>query len=179
MGCRRGRSWLLVPVLLAPAAAFAQTATASFTATTVVNNTALVIGQLNGLDFGTVLPGTPATIGPKSALAGKFVLHGQKNAEVRIAFTLPAVLQAGANVMPISFADDPVAGKMACHRNQDQQTNCTTYTPSTALLVRIRNNPPPQNTFYVWIGGKVSPAVGQAPGTYTGLVTMTAVYTGN
>lgn len=179
MRCTGGHAWVLVLPLLVPTAAACQTAIASFPATTVVNNTALVVGQLNGLNFGTVIPGTPATIGPKSALAGKFVLHGQKNAEVRITFTLPAVLQAGVNLMPISFADDPVAGKLACQRNQDQQTNCTTYTPSTALLVRIRNNPPPQNTFYVWIGGKVSPAVGQVPGTYTGQVTMTAVYTGN
>ena len=81
--------------------------------------------------------------------------------------------------MPISFADDPIIGKFGCQRNQDQQANCTTYTPSTPLVIRIRNNAPPQNTFYVWIGGKVSPAVGQQPGIYTGLVTMSAVYTGN
>jgi hypothetical protein len=155
------------------------TAAASFGATALIDNTAVTIGQLNGLDFGIVVPGVPTTIGPKSALAGKLVIHGSKNAEVRITFALPAVLTLGLNVMPISFADDPVAGKMGCHRNQDQQANCTTYTPSLPLIVRIRNNPPPQNTYYVWIGGKVSPIVGQQPGTYTGNVTMSAVYTGN
>ena len=155
------------------------TALASFSATTTINNTALTIGQLNGLDFGVVTPGTPSTIGPKNVLAAKFVLHGVKNSEVQITFALPILLQAGTRTMPISFADDPVAGKMGCHRNQDQQVNCTTYTPSTTLIARIRNNAPPQNTFYVWIGGKVSPAVGQQPGTYTGVVTMSAVYTGN
>jgi hypothetical protein len=154
-------------------------ATASFGATALIDNTAVTIGQLNGLDFGIVVPGVPTTIGPKTALAGKFVVHGSKNAEVRITFALPTVLTVGANSMPISFADDPVVGKFGCHRNQDQQNNCTTYTPSSPLLVRIRNNPPPQNTFYVWIGGKVSPAVGQQPGTYAGSVTMSAVYTGN
>jgi hypothetical protein len=64
-----GRAWSLALPLLAPAAASAQTATASLTATTVVNNTALVIGQLNALDFGTVIPGIPSTIGPKSSPA--------------------------------------------------------------------------------------------------------------
>jgi hypothetical protein len=178
----RGRGWALLLSLLtvaaAPHIARAQ-ATASFTASAIIDNTAVTIGQLNGLDFGTVLPGTPMTIGPQTALAGKFVLHGLKNAEVRITFTLPSLLQAGTRTMPISFADDPVLGKMGCHRNQDQQGNCTAYTPSTALLARIRNNAPPQNTFFVWIGGKVSPAVGQQPGIYTGLVTMSAAYTGN
>jgi len=155
------------------------TTTASFGATALIDNTAVTIGQLNGLDFGVVIPGVPTTIGPKTALAGKFVIHGAKNAEVRITFALPTVLAVGANSMPISFSDDPVAGKLGCHRNQDQQTNCTTYTPSAPLLVRIRNNPAPQNTYFVWIGGRVSPAVGQRPGTYTGSVTMSAVYTGN
>jgi hypothetical protein len=174
------RAGVVVLALLVPRWALAQaTALASFTATTTVDNTALVIGQVNGLDFGVVTPGTPTTIGPKNALAGKFVIHGVKNAEIQIAFTLPTVLQTGIRTMPISFADDPVAGKMGCTRNQDQQANCTTYTPSTVLIARIRNNAPPQNTFYVWIGGKVSPAVGQQPGTYTGVVTMSAVYTGN
>ena len=171
--------FLLAP-LAAPAPLPAQgTATASFGATTLVDNTAVTIGQLNDLNFGIVVPGTPSTIGPKAALAGKFVIHGVKNAEVLIAFVLPAVLSSGLALMPISFADDAVAGKFGCHRNQDQQNNCTTYTPSTPLIVRIRNNAPPQNTFYVWIGGKVSPTVGQQPGTYLGLVTMSAVYTGN
>lgn len=155
------------------------TAVASFSATTTISNTALTVGQINGLDFGVVTPGTPSTIGPKSALAGKFVLHGVKNSEIQVTFALPTVLQAGTRTMPISFADDAVAGKMGCHRNQDQQVNCTTYTPSTTLIARIRNNAPPQNTFYVWIGGKVSPAAGQLPGLYTGVVTMSAVYTGN
>jgi hypothetical protein len=155
------------------------TATASFSASILIDNTSVTIGQLNGLDFGAVVPGTPFTIGPQTALAGKLVIHGAKNSEVRITFVLPTVLQAGTQTMPISFADDPVAGKLGCHRNQDQQNNCTAYTPSTALVARIRNNAPPQNTFYVWIGGKVSPALGQQPGIYTGLVTMSAVYTGN
>jgi hypothetical protein len=178
----RAASLLLagLALLVAPGGLLSQgTATASFGATAVIDNTAVTIGQLNGLDFGVVVPGTPTTIGPKTALAGKFVVHGSKNAEVRITFALPTLLTVGPNSMPISFADDPVAGKLGCHRNQDQQNTCTTYTPSTSLLVRIRNNPPPQNTFFVWIGGKVSPVVGQQPGTYTGLVTMSAVYTGN
>ena len=154
-------------------------ATATLGVTTRIDNTAVTIGQLNDLDFGAVVPGTPTTIGPKTALAGKFVVHGSKNAEVRIAFAFPATLQTGSFTMPISFADDPLAGRMGCHRNQDQQNACTTYTPTAPLLVRIRNNAPPQNTFFVWIGGRVSPAVGQQPGIYTGTVVMSAVYTGN
>jgi len=170
---------LAVIALLAVPGRLLGQVTASLGATVLIDNTALTIGQLNGLDFGVVVPGTPTKIAPKAALAGKFVLHGAKNSEVRITFALPALLTVGPYSMPISFADDPITGKFGCHRNQDQQNNCTTYTPSAPLVVRIRNNAPPQNTFFVWIGGKVSPAVGQQPGTYTGLVTMSAVYTGN
>jgi hypothetical protein len=155
---------LAVLVLLAVPGRLLGQVTASLGATVLIDNTALTIAQLNG---------------PKTALAGKFVLHGAKNAEARITFALPTLLTVGPHSMPISFADDPIIGKFGCHRNQDQQANCTTYTPSTPLVIRIRNNAPPQNTFYVWIGGQVSPAVGQQPGIYTGLVTMSAVYTGN
>jgi hypothetical protein len=169
---------VVLALLAAPGRLLGQV-TASLGATVLIDNTSLTIAQLNNLDFGAVVPGTPRTIGPKTALAGKFVLHGAKNAEASITFALPTLLTVGPHSMPISFADDPTAGKFGCHRNQDQQANCTTYTPSSPLVVRIRNNAPPQNTFYVWIGGKVSPAVGQQPGIYTGLVTMSAVYTGN
>ena len=170
---------LAVLALLAVPGRLRGQVTASLGATVLIDNTALAIAQLNDLDFGVVVPGIPTSIGPKTALAGKFVLHGMKNAEARITFALPTLLTVGPYSMPISFADDPIIGKFGCHRNQDQQANCTAYTPSTPLVIRIRNNAPPQNTFYVWIGGKVSPAVGQQPGIYTGLVTMSAVYTGN
>jgi hypothetical protein len=171
--------FLVVVALLAVPGRLPGQVTASLGATVLIDNTALTIAQLNDLDFGAVVPGTPTTIGPKTALAGKFIMHGVKNAEVSITFALPTLLTVGPHSMPISFADDPTTGKFGCHRNQDQQSNCTTYTPSTPLVIRIRNNSPPQNTFFVWIGGKVSPALGQQPGIYTGLVTMSAVYTGN
>ncbi len=163
-----------------PASAQGPATTASIQAMLLIDNTALIAAQVNDLDFGVVIPGTPTSVNPKtSALAGKYVLHGTRNAEIQISFVLPSVLQVGPWTMPISFADDPVAGRMGCHRNQDQQNNCTRYTPTGPLVVRIRNGPPPQNTFYVWIGGTVSPAVGQQPGIYRGTVTMSAVYTGN
>ena len=176
---RAGVCLAALGLLGGPAGLCAQAATASFAATARIDNTAVTVGQLNGLDFGPVVPGTPTTVAPRTATAGKFVVHGTKNAEVRISFALPAVLQTGVFTMPISFANDPVAGQMGCHRNQDQQKNCVGFSPSAPLLIRIRNNPPPQNTYYVWIGGTVSPALGQAPGLYTGTVTLTAVYTGN
>lgn len=155
-------------------------ATAAITARADISNTALIVGQLNQLQFGAVIPGTPTIINPRDpANAGKFVIHGNKNAEIRVTFALPTVLTVGPWTMPISFADDPVVGKLGCHRNQDQQNNCTRYTPTAPLVARIRNNAPPQNTFYVWIGGKVSPALGQQPGTYRAPVTLSVVYTGN
>jgi hypothetical protein len=59
------------------------------------------------------------------------------------------------------------------------QGGCTQYNPSTALVRRIRNQNPPNNTFFVWLGGTVNPAVGQHTGVYLGNVTMTVAYTGN
>jgi hypothetical protein len=181
---RRRRRSLTLAVLaaagLAARPACAQTnAAASLVARLDVITTGLTATTDHQLDFGTVTPGVAATIGPRSALAGKFIIKGEKNLEISVAMTLPTVLVAGTNTMPISFAPDATVGQFGCQRNQDQQTQCAQYDPRAPLVVRIRNNPAPGNTFFVWIGGKVTPAVGQRPGFYKGDITMTVTYTGN
>jgi hypothetical protein len=44
---------------------------------------------------------------------------------------------------------------------------------------RIRNQNYPNNTFYVWIGGTVSPSAAQNPGVYLGTIQLSVAYTGN
>lgn len=146
------------------------------TVTADVSNTLLAVLALNDLAFGTVIGGTPVTINPRtSSAAGKYELHGAKKAQFNATFTLPAVLQAGAGgpTMPISFSTTS-----GCQRATDVQATCTVYDPHTALIQRIDNKNPPNDTYYVWLGGTVSPAVGQQAGVYQGTVTLSAFYTG-
>lgn len=156
-------------------AAYAQQ-TATMTALADVSNVALAAVNLADLGFGTVLPGTPVTVDPRtSTAAGKFELHGARNAQFSASFTLPAVLQAGVGgpTMPIAFG-----ATSGCHDARDRQNQCTLYDPRTPLVQRLRNNVPPNNTYFVWLGGTVTPGATQGAGVYQGTITITASYTG-
>ncbi len=174
---------LLVPLACAAAwfgigaPAGAQSATASMQATAEVSDIQISISSLAQLRFGDVIPGAPRTIDPSASVdAGKFEILGARRAEFTLTMTLPTVLLAGSGPFAIPITFGPTAG---CHDNRDRQNQCTTYDPSTTLTERIRPTPPPDNTFYVWLGGTVSPAAAQVPGVYTAVVTASVAYTGN
>lgn len=170
---RRHAALLACLPFLAPGMAAAQ-GTASIQAVANVSTIALSAGFVQELDFGVVVAGAPTTIDPRSGLAGAFVIHGTRNAEIQVTITLPAALTLGGSSMPIAFG--PNAG---CHRNRNQLNNCTYFDPAAPLIVRIRNQNPPDNHYWVWIGGTVTPAPAQPGGTYAGNITLTAAYTGN
>lgn len=169
---RRLAALACLPLVL-PAAVAAQ-GSASIQAVANVTTIALSAGFMQELDFGIVVAGTPTTIDPRSGLAGTFVIHGTRNAEIQITLTLPAALALGPSSMPIAFG--ATAG---CHRNRNQLNNCTYFDPAVPLVVRIRNQNPPDNHYWVWVGGTVTPALAQPGGTYSGNITLTAAYTGN
>lgn len=142
-----------------------------------VANDPLIIDPVSPLDFGQLVPGTPTVVAPRtSAGAGKFEIHGVRQAEFTLDFVLPSLLRAGAgpHTIPITFG-----ATSACNRTQDAQNACQTFNPATTLTARIRNRQPPDNTHYVWLGGTVSPAPTQFPGVYTAVVIATVQYTGN
>jgi len=148
---------------------------ASILARAEVSDVVLSVLDLQELEFGTVAPGLPTVIAPQtSASAGKFEIRGAKGTEVAVDLNLPAALTVGPWSMPITFGANG-----ACHRNRDQQAQCTYFDPSTTLVTRIRNRNFPENLQIVWIGGTVSPAAAQFPGIYQGTITLTASYTGN
>ena len=173
------RSALLVPLavfaalaLTAPGAARAQ---AQIGVAADISTTALSISQTADLDFGAVVPGIAVTINARTnPAAGLFEIHGNRNAEIAVTMTLPTQLSTGFWTMPISFG-----ATSGCWRRQAPQGGCTLWDPTTVLVERIRNNNPPNNTFFVWIGGTVSPAAAQNPGMYLGSITLSVAYTGN
>ncbi len=160
--------------LLAPRAVSAQL-TASIGVEVQISTTALSIAQTNDIDFGAVVPGVPVTINARTnAAAGWFIIHGARNAEIAVTMTLPTQLSTGVWTMPIAFGNNS-----GCWRRAGGQGGCNLWNPNNVLVRRIRNNNPPNNTFYVWIGGTVTPAPTQHAGVYLGVVTLSAVYTGN
>jgi hypothetical protein len=180
-----GELWVWVRRLVAAALLTAATAVAfvreahgqaaAVSVSAVLSPTALAVGSLRNLQFGNVTPGVTLTIDPRtSASAGEFEIQGTKNAEVAITMTLPSQLSTGFWTMPISFG--PTSG---CWKKGTGQAGCTTWDPSTVLIARIRNQNPPNNHLWVWLGGTVSPSPTQNPGVYIGSITLSVVYTGN
>jgi hypothetical protein len=160
---------------LAFAALPARAQSASMTVDAEISTTLLSIDNPQDVRFGAQVPGTPMTINPRtSGNAGGLVIHGNRNAEIAINWTLPAALVVGPYAMPVSFG--PTSG---CWRRTAGQAGCTRYDPRTVLIRRIRNANSPNNTFYVWLGGTVSPTPTQHPGMYGAPVTLSVVYTGN
>ena len=152
-----------------------QAQSASVLARAEVTDVALSVLDVQDLQFGTVIPGVAATVDPQtSASAGKFEIRGAQRAEIAVDLSLPAALTVGPWSMPVSFGANG-----ACHRNRDQQAQCTYFDPSTTLVTNIRNRTFPDNLHIVWVGGTVSPGAAQFPGVYRGSVTLTVAYTGN
>lgn len=145
--------------------AHGQSASIQATATVV---TPITVTGTAPLAFGNVFQGVNKTIAFSDATSGRFSLTGYVNSQVAMTFTLPATLASGANTMPINTYDVRVNG-----------TNSTTGT--TALTVT--SGTPVNSNFvsgslFVFLGGRVQPAVAQAAGTYTGTIVLAAAYTG-
>ncbi len=173
--------WLVAAALLSAATAFAFVSearaqgAASVTATALLSPTALAVGQLKNLQFGNVTAGVPVTINPRTnPNAGEFEIQGTRNAEVAVTLTLPTQLSTGFWTMPVGFGVTS-----GCWRRQGGQAGCNFWDPNTILIARIRNQNPPNNHLWVWIGGTASPAAAQNSGVYLGTIQMSVVYTGN
>ena len=149
---------------------------ASMVVVAEVSDIAISILAADQLRFGTVTPGAPTLIDPQtSANAGRFEIRGARRAEFTLDMVLPVQLTTGGPwSMPIAFGPNA-----ACHRDKNQQNQCAYYDPSTTLVAKLRATPYPNNTYYVWVGGTVSPSPTQFPGVYSATITATVAYTGN
>lgn len=133
-----------------------------------------------GLTFTTVFPGVPKVVSPVSggaagALPGVVRIQGRPGNEVEFTLTLPGgnALASGSNVLAI----DTWTG---CTNAVDSPTGCTTFAVSSSGNTARLNAPgnPPAGRLWVRIGATVRPTPTQPAGTYTGTVTLSAVYTG-
>ena len=152
------------------------TAQVSIVAEAEISTTALTVGNNANLTFGAVPTGAATTVNPRnSANAGEFEIHGNRNAEILITFTLPDSLRVGTHAMLITFSN--TAG---CRIGIDWlRFLCTSFNPATPQVVRILNAAVPNNSYFVWVGGTVTPSATQPAGIYRGTITLTTAYTGN
>ena len=155
----------MLALAVVAATARGQSATIAATATVV---TPITVTGTAPLAFGNVFQGVNKTIAFSDATSGRFSLTGYLNSQVSMTFTLPATLTSGANTLPINTYDVRVNGT-----NSTTGTTALTVTSGTPVLSNFV-----AGNLFVFLGGRVQPAVAQAQGTYTGTIVLAAAYTG-
>jgi len=171
---RLSHAGLLLLGLLVPRRGVPQGVSGSVGIDANVIGQAVTVTTLSNLNFGSVPKGVATTVQPTAAGAGAWQIQGSKNADVSMAFVLPAVLtniQAlPGSTMPISFG----ATSARWNRATNNVAGATAFNPVAGTTGKLG---PPANPFiYLWIGGTVSPAAATKPGVYTGTIIVTIAY---
>ncbi len=127
---------------------------------------AVTVAAGTNLQFGNVTPGVNKTIAIADGGAGRFDVTKAANQGVTLSFTLPATLASGANTLPI--------GTWTGGWNTSATpAGATTFTPSPA---GTNTTATAGTAISVYVGATVAPAAAQVAGSYTGTVTMSAIY---
>jgi hypothetical protein len=134
--------------------------------------TALSVTPGDDLDFGLVVQGVAKTVDPSAPASGtqsgKFTIGGQVSQAVSVAFTLlPANLTSGANNLPITYT--------GIHHTSNTPAGGTAFVPSAGVASTLLSG---SGNLYIFLGGTVTPAAGQASGSYSGTVTVQVAYVG-
>jgi hypothetical protein len=122
------------------------------------------------LAFGQILAGAPVPVLRTDPVrAGQINLSAQPQSQIILQLTLPAAMTGplGAT-LPIAFGPND-AGFSAL----GAITNQAAFDPRSSVVV-ITNSQNGRGSVYV--GGTAQPAFNQAPGTYTGVITLTVTY---
>jgi Domain of unknown function (DUF4402) len=129
----------------------------------------LTVAGVRGVTFGAVLPGVPRVILRTDAVnSGQFNITGNKNNQVRLTFTLPAVMTGPAGAtMPLVFGGSD-AGYSASQTIGSQ----VAFDPKQSFLATLNKN----GRGSVFIGGTARPSTSQRAGPYTGTLTLTVAY---
>ena len=175
----RAIPWVALAATLLAAPLRGAGAQGTITVSALVGDPVTVTAQQDLL-FTTVLPGvakvvSPITGGASGAQPGVFRIQGRPGAEIELSLSLPGgnALRNGANALAIDTW-------VACTNTVDAATGCTPYVVSSTGNTARLNAPgsPPAGRLWVRVGATVRPSPTQPAGTYSGVVTLSAVYTG-
>lgn len=127
----------------------------------------VVVQGVRDLNFGVVLPGVQSTVAPTDPIrSGHFYFSTPAlGTRIRIRFALPNQLTSGGGAtMPISFRNGHAMIQGTAPTSQPVFFNPNANRNFIMATSRDAN---------VWLGGTVSPAAGQAVGTYVAPVVIT------
>ena len=129
----------------------------------------LTVSGVRGLTFGAVLPGVPRVVlRTDPANSGQFNITGNKLNQVRLTFTLPAVMTGPAGAtMPLTFG-----GSDAGYSDTQSITSQVAFDPKQSFLATLNK----KGRGSVFIGSTARPSTSQRAGPYTGTLTLTVAY---
>lgn len=134
------------------------------------NAAAQTVTGIRDLNFGVVIRGVQTSVAPNDPIkSGRFYVKHIINRQVQVRFTLPTTLArvAGGGTLPITFgATDAIA------QGTSGSSVPVVFNPNTTQTFTLTTSA----DFYVNLGGRVSPAAGQATGAYRGTVTLTCTF---
>ncbi len=138
--------------------------------------TVITATPIRGLVFGSVLPGLAKTVNHNDATTGTtnpgaIRFDGAGGAALNVTFSALTQLTAGAENLPFSYASQGGTNDV------DDATTSVNFDPSAAGGLNT-TLPASTNSLFIFLGGVVTPGATQATGSYTGIVTVTATYTG-
>ncbi len=141
-------------------ASFAQSTTANVTANV---NATLTITNTGALNLGNVSQGQTVTITSLTAGAATFTIQGAASAgtTVTVAGPVGGQLTSGANNLPFTV-------------QTPRYNTVNTQATSTAfgLVTGGSTTTSAGGQLFLWIGGSVTAAALQVPGSYTGVITV-------
>ena len=140
----------------------------------VASASAQTFTPIRNLDFGSMVAGVSKHVLYSDGTAGEFSIQvpkARKGTFLTLAwltfFPLPSSLSDGSNDLPITFGATDAAWS-----NHSNVAGATLFDPASPLGAYWHWTNSPKD-IYVWIGGTVSPPVGQAAGQYGGTITAT------
>lgn len=122
------------------------------------------------LNFGIVIRGVQTTVVPSDPIkSGRFYVRHQLNRQVQVRFTLPTQLArvGGGGNLPITFLNNSAIAQGTAGSSVP-----VTFNPNNTQTFTLVSSP----DFFVNLGGRVSPAAGQATGNYRGTVTLNVTF---
>ena len=155
----------LVVATMLPFGAFAQNNASGNATVSARIISALSIVKNKDLDFGKVAQGVGAVaIATTSPKAVKFTISGEPWEDIKITYTAPAKLQAGANQMP--FTPDVKV----------DSTDVAAYSMAFALTSGSSFLHNEDGKAFVFLGGNINVAATQPRGSYTGTFAINVEY---
>ncbi|HET7565195.1 MAG TPA: hypothetical protein VFJ96_09395 [Gemmatimonadaceae bacterium] len=127
------------------------------------------VARVQDLTFGNVFPGVPITVPLTDSRAGQYTLvNGTGRAlTVQLVFVLPSTLATGGGaLMPVQFG--PASAGFSATGSLGSMVPFDPSIPFTATIAA-------KTTARVFLGGTLQPTGGQAFGSYTATITLTAL----